>query len=82
MYTYDNDNQLLTDNDVGTTGLPQVTLTYSYDPDGNVQSVDDSRGGLTSYTYDVRDELVTTTFSGTGLSAERVDYNYDALRSG
>ena len=54
--------------DNGTTGLPQVTLTYGYDPDGNRTSLDDSKGGLTSYTYDARNELVTLTLSGTGVS--------------
>ena len=63
-YTYDNANRLLTVNDSGTTGLPQVTLTYGYDPAGNRTSLDDSKDGLTSYTYDVRNELVTLTLLG------------------
>jgi YD repeat-containing protein len=80
-YTYDVDNRLLTVDDSGTPGLPQVTLTYGYDANGNRTSLDDSKGGLVSYTYDVRDELVTLTLSGTGTSAERVDFGYDvALR--
>jgi YD repeat-containing protein len=43
-YTYDNANQLLTVNDQGTTGLPQVTLTYGYDHDGNRTSMSDTQG--------------------------------------
>ena len=77
-YTYDNANRLLTVNDSGTTGLPQVTLTYGYDPAGNRTSLDDTKGGRTSYVYDARNELVTLTQSGTGVAAKRVDLSYDA----
>jgi YD repeat-containing protein len=77
-YTYDNANRLLTVDDSGTTGLPQVTLTYGYDAASNRTSLDDSKGGLTSYTYDVRNELVTITQSGTGVTAKRADFAYDA----
>ncbi len=77
-FTYDKDDRLLTADDAGTTGLPQVTLTYGYDPNSNRASLDDSKSGLTSYTYDVRDELATITLSGTGVTAERVDFQYDA----
>jgi RHS repeat-associated protein len=77
-YTYDSANRLLTADDNGTIGLPQVTLTYGYDPAGNRTSMDDSLGGLTSYTYDVRNELVTLTLSGTGVTPERADFGYDA----
>jgi RHS repeat-associated protein len=78
VFGYDYANELTSVNDQGTTGLPQVTLTYAYDGDGNRTSLDDSLGGLYSYTYDVRNEVVTVTLSGTGVTAERADMVYDA----
>ena len=76
--TYDNANRLLTVDDNGTSSLPQVTLTYAYDNAGNATSLDDSLGGRTTYTYDVRDELTTIAQSGSGVTAKRVDFGYDA----
>ncbi|WP_165234108.1 FG-GAP-like repeat-containing protein [Aquisphaera insulae] len=79
-FTYDNANRLLTVDDSGTTGLPQVTLTYGYDAASNRTSLSDSKGGLTSYTYDARNEVVTITQSGTSISSKRVDFAYDNAR--
>lgn len=76
-YTYDNANGLLTVDDNRTSSLPQVTLTYGYDSGGNTTSLDDSVGGRTTYTYDVRDELTTIQQSGSGVSSKRVDFGYD-----
>ncbi|WP_435005384.1 RHS repeat domain-containing protein [Tundrisphaera lichenicola] len=77
-YGYDNANRLITINDQGTTGLPQVTLTYGVDNVGNRTSLADTKGGVVTYTYNARDQLTTLTQSGTGVSAERVDLAYDA----
>ncbi|MFO0957376.1 MAG: RHS repeat-associated core domain-containing protein [Isosphaeraceae bacterium] len=77
-FAYDNANRLLTVDDNGTIMLPQVTLTYGYDNAGNRTSLDDSLGGLTSYVYDVRDELVTINQSGSGVASKRADFAYDA----
>ena len=54
-----------------------MTLTYEYDADGNRTSMDDSLGGLVSYTYDARDELTNETLSGTDISAMAVANTYD-----
>ena len=54
-----------------------MTLTYDYDADGNRTGMDDSMGGLVSYTYDARDELINETLSGSGISAEAVKNAYD-----
>jgi RHS repeat-associated protein len=77
-YGYDDANRLITVNDQGTAGLPQVTMTYGFDDVGNRTSLADTEGGVVSYTYDVRDELTTLTQSGTSAAAERVDLAYDA----
>ena len=39
--------------------------------------MDDSLGGLVSYTYDARNELTNETLSGSGISAEAVKNTYD-----
>ena len=54
-----------------------MTLTYDYDADGNRTSMDDSLGGLVSYTYNPRDELTNETLSGTDISAMAVANAYD-----
>ena len=35
------------------------TVTYSYDPTGNRTQMVDSSGGITSYSYDAADELLS-----------------------
>ena len=78
QYTYNADDEVSTFADNGTTGLPLVTLTYSYDGDSNETGVSDSLGGLLTLSYDARDELTGEQFSGTGTtSPEAVTYAYD-----
>ena len=52
-------------------------MTYDRDADGNRTSMDDSLGGLVSYTYNARDELTNETLSGTDISAIAVANIYD-----
>ena len=66
QYTYNADGEETSQSDVGSPDLPTVTLTYDYDADGNRTSMDDSLGGLVSYTYNARDELTNETLSGSG----------------
>ena len=77
QYTYNADGEETSQGDVGSPDLPTVTLTYDYDADGNRTSMDDSLGGLVSYTYNARDELTNETLSGSGISAEAVKNAYD-----
>ena len=70
QYTYNADGEETSQADVGSPDLPSVTLTYDYDADGNRTGMDDSLGGLVSYTYDARDELINETLSGSGISAD------------
>jgi YD repeat-containing protein len=78
-YGYNADNELTSQSDLGTTGVPTVTLTYAYDPDSDRTSMDDSLVGLVSFTYDARDDLTNETFSasGSGTSPEAVKNTYD-----
>jgi RHS repeat-associated protein len=68
--TYDGD-QLLTQTDPN--GL---TLTYGYDDNGNVTSVQDSLGGLTTSVYD-GNQLMSRQFSGPDGEQLREDFTYD-----
>ncbi len=76
-YTYNADGEETSQSDAGSPDLPTVTLTYEYDADGNRTSMDDSLGGLVSYTYNGRDELTNETPSGTDISAMAVANTYD-----
>ena len=61
----------------GTPGVPQVTLTYGYDANGNLVTTQDSLGGTTSYSYDALDRLASVQQFGTNVQPKRVDMNYD-----
>jgi len=76
-FGYDADNRLTSVDNSGTPGMPHVVVTYAYDADGNRTSLDDNFNGLTSYTYDVRDEMTGETQSGTGVAAKSVAFAYD-----
>ncbi|MCY7286828.1 MAG: DUF6531 domain-containing protein [Cryobacterium sp.] len=62
---------------------PQGATTYTYDSLGRVTTVKDGKGAVTSYVYNVRDQLVKSTYADgssfviaywpTGLEAQRVD---------
>ncbi len=83
---YDNDGRLGTIVTSGPgTGQPTVTLTYSYDPSGDVTSVKDSLSGsgaagqgITSYVYDNALRLATVTQSFGGTVYAEVTMTYDA----
>jgi YD repeat-containing protein len=77
QYTYNADGEETSQADVGSPDLPTVTLTYDYDADGNRTAMDDSLGGLVSYTYNARDELTNETLSGTDISAIAMANTYD-----
>ena len=55
-----------------------MTLTYTYDADGNRIETQDSLGGVTTYLYDADNELVSEQFGGTGQTPLRIDLTYDA----
>ena len=65
-------------------GLPQVTLTYGYDPSGDLTSITDnlsgsggSGQGITSYAYDNALMLTTITQSFGGTAGPRIVQSYD-----
>ncbi len=75
--TYTAVGQLASVDNGGTPGVPHVMMSYVYDGNNNVTSVQDSLGGVTNYLYDPLDRLNQANQSGTGVNAKRVDYQYD-----
>ena len=69
--TYDGDRLLTQTSPTG------VTLTYGYDAAGNVTSIADSQGGLTSISYD-GDQIASKTYQD-GTTQLRVDFTYDDM---
>lgn len=69
--TYDADNRLKTQTDPF--GL---TLTYGYDGNGNTISVSDSRGGVTTSTYDGDNRLISRDFRQ-GWTDVAIRFTYD-----
>ncbi len=85
-FTYDAQNRLVTATTAGPSGgQPLLTLTYSYDPNGDITSITDSLSGsggagvgLTTYVYDNAYRLTTITQSFGGTSGPQAIYGYDA----
>ena len=80
VYAYDAVNRVTSIDNTGTPGSPQVTLTYSYDKNGNRTNLGDSLGGTDSYAYNARNQLDLISQSGTSSSnvaPELVFFNYD-----
>ncbi len=82
--TYDSGGRLLTSTESGS-GLPQVTLTYGYDPSGDLTSIKDNLSGsggagqgLTTYVYDNALQLTTITQSLGGVAGPQVVISYDS----
>lgn len=68
--------QIETVSNAGTTGVVEVVVSYTWDANGNVTSVADTLGGLTTYAYDGLDRLVRIEQSAEGGSERRVDLEY------
>ena len=71
--TYDSANRVLT-RAVDPTGLNLVT-TWTYDALGQQISVTDPVGGVTTFVYDLKGQLLTQTLGGLNLTTS---YSYDA----
>jgi YD repeat-containing protein len=53
-----------------------LTLAYGYDGNGNVISVADSLGALTTSLYDADKRLTMREFQGRGHARLRIDFTY------
>jgi len=84
--TYDNLGRVLTVDNNGTSGVPRVILTSSYDAAGNRSSLSASVAGtadfLNTYTHDALDRLTRVDQTGQGgntVAEKRVDLAYNAI---
>lgn len=86
-YTYDNLGRMLTVDNDGTSGVPDVVLTSAYDANGNRTSlsaeIDTTDDFLNTYTYDALNRLTRVDQEGqTGgntVNEKRVDFAYNAI---
>jgi RHS repeat-associated protein len=81
-FTYDPLGRLQTvvSPEMGAEGTPNGTITYSYDPAGNLISKFDARSVTTSLFYDIRNRVKKKTYSG--VTTPEAVYCYDGDVSG
>jgi RHS repeat-associated protein len=75
-YVYDGLNRLRTVQST-VSDLPDFTLTYAYDKNGQTTSVSDNYGISVGSGYDSRNRLHSRTWQGPGINPARVDFDYD-----
>lgn len=78
--SYDEVDRIITVDITGTTGVPNVVLTYAYDLIGNVLSVSDDSGVTVSSTYDESNLLISRDWSGGGINEARYEIDYTDAR--
>ncbi len=71
-YTYDDTNHLTS----RSYPTPQENVAFSYTPTGRRETATDARG-TTTYSYDLRDRLLTLTQPGFGSATASLGYTYD-----
>jgi YD repeat-containing protein len=78
-FTYDADGEQLTAATSSPGGQPEVTLSSTYDANGNRTSLSDdlSSAGVISYTYDSMDEMTSALASFGEASPLLVSFGYD-----
>jgi len=77
-YTYDGAGNLLTSNNSGTPGMPNVVLTYTYDVFNNVTEVQDNSSGLITYSYNGENQLTLASMAVSGTQGPQITLAYDA----
>jgi len=75
MFVYDSLSRL-----VSATNPESGTISYRYDPNGNLTQKTDARGVVTNYTYDALNRVTMRSYSGeAGYTTPSVTYTYDNL---
>lgn len=72
-YTYDELYRLTEEN----INNGERVLAYTYDSVGNRLTKDDSLAGLTTYTYDANDRLLSEVLTQAGVTVHTITYTYD-----
>jgi RHS repeat-associated protein len=83
QFAYDGNGRVTLASTSGTTGIPTVVMTYSYDAAGNVvfraDTIAGQAAGTIFYTYDVLNHPIEELQTGSGVSDERVNLQYDTV---
>ncbi len=75
---YDADDRLTSVNNTGTPGMPQITLSFTYDTRDNRTRLNDNRNGQVDYVYNLADRVTSEQMSVIGLSNRpKVTFGYD-----
>ena len=74
--TYDGANRLLSIATTGSPSQPDVTVTYSYDANGNRLTMTDNAGGSVSYVPDALNRVASLT---NDVALQTITFGYDAL---
>ena len=81
-YAYDAAGRLVSTDNAGSVGVPDVLLRYGYDAVNNRTSVTDEitgvQAGVETFNYDALNRVTRITQSGNGVADKRVDMTYDA----
>jgi RHS repeat-associated protein len=80
-YDYDINGRLISIDNAGTNGIPNVLLTYVYDKEGRLVLVKDKingqEAGLLSYGFDALDRVTQIKQSGNGVRNKRLDFAFN-----
>ena len=78
-YSFDYDllDRVTSVDNAGSPNLPGLVLNYTYDEFGNLTEVADNAGVTVDSTFDARNLVESTTWSGGGIDDARVDYARD-----
>ena len=74
-FGYDSADRLTNTATTGSPNQPDVTINYTYDPNGNRQTMTDSLTGSTNYLYDTLNRITTIT----NPANQVVNFGYDTL---
>ncbi|MBV6465470.1 MAG: hypothetical protein PGMFKBFP_00747 [Anaerolineales bacterium] len=76
-FAYNTVNRVEQVDNHGTTGMPRIILTYQYDNNGNLVSIEDNLGTRVASEYNPRNFQTRRTWSGSSIDPARVDYRYN-----
>ena len=74
-FSYDEADRVLIAATTGSPNQPDVTISYFYDQNGNLLSIDDSLSGGTGYVYDTLNRIVEIT----NQTSQSLYFDYDRL---
>jgi YD repeat-containing protein len=77
-FSYDPVGNLLSVDNQGTTGVPRVVLTFTYDNFNNRATLHDNLGTTISYSYNADNEMTSASMVASGTQGPQATFAYDA----